>query len=1251
MRSISAVVVSTVVLAGSAGAGESPPAPSVVVGRDFVAEFDHERVLNSQAASASEAERSNNVSLPGIFLHPMNADDAAVVYPDIVIPARQPDYRCFLVFRIGFRDNVPWDSKERRPNGVRFMVAVDDTVVFSEAHTGVGWQSRAIDMGLWAGKRVTVELRTNAIEGNTNYDWALFGAPLLVRIPEAKRRPVQRESVGLALAEVTCAEPSVVTVQVGLIKEKVRLDSGAHWVPVDYIFFTDPVIEVEQGSALLTDAIAAAYAPELTKAALSLSTPLVTVGRPFGIFYEVRNAGKGIYDKGETIVLRSLRGGGRADLGPNARRSRRLQRVAPGESVSLRWEGLEADAPGDWVVAAGETEVAFHVFPEAPPTSSNEVTSPQVSLTPDQPVAATIATAGARLCFVVDDAGDAYAIAETWDGMQWQRVASLYPLAGLTVRDTTQPLVSEGLLEGLEPLRDIQQRLTRALNGLEFVNRAFVLFALDAADATGGPAGLSVTVDVGQALTAAEIQTVIDQVTALGALGLDAGSIRIETTDGDVLHEAGAAAGAAPDAARVGVPRSLDVRVASLEAVDGSLVVRATAGKTNDWHLTLSFTPEAKAPRIALRSELTASANAPLLSFYGPTVLAGDRAFGVQKDFAIFPGIEYLEGREHSSSERDLAYPLSDRRVPAIHKPATPLMAVQGDDALVAFLWDANQAWAHDERHPAARFLAPKFDSGYEYIHMALFAPSVGTYVEENTYQAEERPYPIEARQTLRLDAVLALDHKARYGADSVVHGPHRGGLVLQAMQHWFDVFGFPEPSPQPRPWDEERALCRHAYLDAVWSEDPPGWSHCHGWSPGPLVGHAVPCTLDVRAGVPESENAELQRRIDLVIERALKAHGPHYLWSNAGCHIMMAELPFYYGYLAEAMRDFRQQGLSSLDAREKGLWVWRPRGKKYESLGRAGDHTLGQASAPSFRALRAARMAGDPLLIRQALEAMKQMERYEVPRGAQTWECPLYQPDILAAGQAIRAYCEAYRLTGDPAHLAHARYWAWTGLPFLYMWDLEGYPTMRYNVIAVIGSTFYRHSWIGLPVVWCGMVYAYGLQDLAEFDDSFDWRRVAQGITNSAMWQQYTDGPSKGTYPDSWHMIKNKPNPADINPENILVNEFRLRGQSPGIRFARFQGEDKVVMVNSSADIVQPRLDQADGSIRFALRAAVESTAYSLLAPVPEPTAVSGAGERVDDSDALQQVETGWMYDAELSGVVFKHRVGPDACPCEIHW
>jgi len=250
------------------------------------------------------------------------------------------------------------------------------------------------------------------------------------------------------------------------------------------------------------------------------------------------------------------------------------------------------------------------------------------------------------------------------------------------------------------------------------------------------------------------------------------------------------------------------------------------------------------------------------------------------------------------------------------------------------------------------------------------------------------------------------------------------------------------------------------------------------------------------------------------------------------------------YGYLPDALKGLKESAYNHLNARKDGLWVWEPASEKHGALGPPGGHTLGQAASPALHVLRAARLTGDPALAAQALDAMKQMERYEVPRGAQMWECPMYQPDIMAAGYAVRAYCEAYRLTGDPSHLEHARYWAWTGLPFIYMWGIDGIPTMSYNVISVIGSTFYTHSWIGLPVVWCGLVYAYGLQDLAEFDDYFSWDAIAEGILMSAMRQQYTGWPSEGCYPDSWNMVENRPNPADINPENILLNGFRLRCQ-----------------------------------------------------------------------------------------------------------
>ena len=723
----------------------------------------------------------------------------------------------------------------------------------------------------------------------------------------------------------------------------------------------------------------------------------------------------------------------------------------------------------------------------------------------------------------------------------------------------------------------------------------------------------------------------------------DDGHAWLDVRNGDAFQRVGMLYPLARLAVEGGSPYDA-VTFNHLELVEGGLRLVSDVG------VVVNFTPDVATGQIVTEVAYTPAADVEVRALYGPRILAGQGAYGIHKDFAIFPGLEYLEAREGSSAERDLVFPLSERQVPAPYKIAAPLMAVQGQDSLIALLWNPKQEWTAGMPYPAARFNSPAPETGYQQTTMALFAPSVGGYVAENSYEAET-PYSLAAGETMRVRYQLVLDHASNYGAESVVHGGHEGGLVLQAFQHYFAAYGFTEPSDPPRDWEATKALSRQAYTGAIWQEEPPGWRHCAGWAGGLNLGHAVPQSLLIRDGAAPEDSATLQSHIDAVIGRALEGQGPGALASRAGCHIVAGELPFYYGYVPEALSAMADAARGLPDQREEGLWVWRPQGGKYADLGIPGDHTLGQAAMPSFTMLRAARLSGDRDLTEAALAAMQQMSRYNVPRGAQMWECPLYQPDILAAAYAIRAYCEAYRLTGDPSHLANARYWAWSGLPFLYLWDLPGYPTMRYNVISVIGSTFYTHSWIGLPVVWCGLVYAYALQDFAQYDDSLDWRAMATGITRSAEWQQYTDGPNRGTYPDSWNMVKNRPNPADISPENILMNGFRLHGPSPAIDAERFNTTEGAVMLNSAAEIGAYQGMPGEGTLSFKLKGPAGFPLYSMLAPVAAPAEVSGVTTPAESSASLRESAEGWRYDPGLQAVVVKTLMSGKSDEVTITW
>ena len=153
--------------------------------------------------------------------------------------------------------------------------------------------------------------------------------------------------------------------------------------------------------------------------------------------------------------------------------------------------------------------------------------------------------------------------------------------------------------------------------------------------------------------------------------------------------------------------------------------------------------------------------------------------------------------------------------------------------------------------------------------------------------------------------------------------------------------------------------------------------------------------------------------------------------------------------------------------------------------------------------------------------------ERFDegVPRGAQTWEIPLHTPDILGSAYLVKAFALGYELTGDPSYLDAARYWAWTGVPFVYLVN----PTTAsgpgavgpFATIPVLGATnWIAPNWIGLPVQWCGLVYAESLARLARHDPNGPWQTLADGIAASGIVQTYPlDHPHHGLLPDSFNL------------------------------------------------------------------------------------------------------------------------------------
>lgn len=1101
--------------------GPPPGEPCVRVLRELLDDVPTAAVRNAADPAVNPLARAEALVMPALALHPRASGDAVVAFANLQIPACHGGRRVLLLVHLGMSDGIPWHDS-RQPNGVRFSVAVQDTVLLEQTLRETTWQARVADLTPWAGSAVTLEFRSNAIDGNTAYDWALFGRPRLLEfLAAAESATPPPAAAGLALVEFRLEQPATVTVTGGTDPLRARLAAGAHLLPLLYSTWAPPEVHAESGPVTLTAVRAAPFAYAATVTGLAPDTAFATAGRPFSLRLALHNPSAGTVPAGAALRLRVHT----PDGAPDVELTAAMPALAPGALGAVCWPGFAVASAGEVTVSAAGAEplaaTTVHVYPAEPVLPTDRPRRARVRLHRAEPRWALAENPWCRVAVVLEPDRDGYAVADVWNGSQWERTASLFPLLRV--------VVASGPDNPREELR-VQLATARVSHG----------------------------------------------------------RLRLA---GQAVSASGAA-----------------------------------------WPVRWTLEPAAAAPRLQITCEIEAPpAGGRLLACVAPTVLPGDRAYGVDKDFALFPGIEYLEGPEASSSTRDLAPPLHERRVPAPLKIACPVMAVQGRSALTALLWDPHQEWTPGQRLPAARFLCPEPAAGVPYQHLSLFAPGVGDYVPENAAEAA-RPFELAPGQLVRLESWLVLDHASHYPADSVVRGPHRGGLITQAVRHWLDVCGTPSPAAPPRAWPEQCALSREPYLGTLWQNDPPGWSLTVGEAARANPALTAPLLLDLRQGVPEGQRNDLQQCLDRILARALAEDG-----IAVPVHGNSPMLQYQFGGVPEALQAQVNNARGQLSGRQDGTWLWQPGDAEHARLGIPGTHTLGQAAYPSLLVVRAALYSGDPELARAALAALRQMERYEIPRGASMWECPQFQPDLFAAALAIRAYCAAYRLSADPAYLAQARYWAWTGLGFIYTWTLDGYPTMLYNSVGVVGSTFFTHSWIGRPVVWMGLDYAYALQDLAGFDPSFDWRRVAVGITTSAMWQQYTAGPSRGCYPDSWEMATNRPNPVDINPILIQLNAFRLRGQSLEVRSVALAGKAGPVSLCAGTDIAAVR--GAPGAGQFEYRLAPTATpVYASLAQVPAPSAVAGAGDPCADSAALAARPEGWLYHSATRCLVVKH-------------
>lgn len=498
----------------------------------------------------------------------------------------------------------------------------------------------------------------------------------------------------------------------------------------------------------------------------------------------------------------------------------------------------------------------------------------------------------------------------------------------------------------------------------------------------------------------------------------------------------------------------------------------------------------------------------------------GVEGFGTNKVQGLFAGLEYL-ANEPSSSELDLIGAQARRQVTDHMKITFPLMALVENHRYLAWTWENQSELAALHDSPDRIFNSGGHVWGMVFPGSDPDRREVGSVLPYDGWK-------LSAGHILEIRGTLMGGH---------------GQSIVPAVQEMVARRGLPPLPASPYSDNAFLQLTAHGWLDTDIRNDNQ-YRHAVGptFPPQQAADAAVHQQwLSQRMGDDNLESAQLSARLRKSARAAIQG-------------IPVGQLNYrQIGHIRHPLPALVLNGAAAIPAASSArghalLKRFRPDGTiGYQATdGRPDfarthweDHANGLTAQIVCQALIEGLSSGDRSVIDAALDRLRQLHRYDndVPRGAQTWEIALHTPDILASAHLVRAFVIGYELTGELEFLDAARYWAWTGVPFIYL-DFSGPGSVgNYSTIAVLGATHWvAPNWMGLPVQWCGLVYADALLWLARHDPDGPWLTLVKGITIAGIQHVHPmdDEEGPGLLPDSFDLRVQSRNPVPINPGTL---------------------------------------------------------------------------------------------------------------------
>ena len=565
-------------------------------------------------------------------------------------------------------------------------------------------------------------------------------------------------------------------------------------------------------------------------------------------------------------------------------------------------------------------------------------------------------------------------------------------------------------------------------------------------------------------------------------------------------------------------------------------------------------------PEISYSMRVRANENMYLRYLRGPWLKVGCNSFGADKTDAIFPGIDWVIGREWSSGNDWFRYPWSEKYAPFINKVSIPCMAVSHEGDAIALSWDAakwSSRWFNYKIHcPQPVFAVPNFIDRDDNSLIGLMLPQAEGLKDENQIYAEP-PMEVHLYEQFRVDAQIFMCKGN--SSDAIAYYVKKNGLpeidgmddaetyrnVLRKIAHHFNT----------NLWDSEKGFGypqRNAYSFGV---------------PG--------CVRRFTTEYPDDpETPGLIEKIRICDEKTGQNQGRQ---ASRTADASAAQEEHAKRLVSQADNILRDQ-------RPDGTFRFEPNGRHYlkddfavarifaEPMGISDDTALDMNMVPAIsllgiaaelRTIEGYGPEGERIGL-QALKAIDSCDADIRPEGGDFWETPLHAANLYAAGHAAVACMKAYRYTDDEKYKQKAIYWIRTLLPFTHLWEPENMPMLYNTKPCLCSSDWYFANWVRDHVQWevlsVFQMSSANRIEWSEIDPEIDWQRYRQGITLAAArwmvdhtkekwmphnipdtYDDYAKGAFDGCFPDTHNSATGNYGGMFIAPSAIGDNLFAI--------------------------------------------------------------------------------------------------------------